>query len=317
MQEHEKTAIVEVETDSDLKKKFIDKYTKDMINYTRRNITYKLWWRSTADWIIDCSWLISWRWHKNWLVSFQELHYSQNSYQVYSDWKKKDIEQLEKWDTIFFLNVSWWIHHIWVSMYSANIWSWTAKLSMIDANPKYWVTRRDIDISFDWKDWRYDSDAGKFKLRFSSNPMLERAIAQWKLESLVKKFTAHVDPKYKPSDFYEWTDFMVTNYTPWLWWINCGGAGCDNVASWMPIFEGDGYDGKIAACPEDFPFGTMIEIQWHWIVECKDGGWLIVLKWQKNSRWNISSRHRLDVYGWYSVNTTNISKWIYKVRVVR
>lgn len=231
---------------------------------------YKLWGK--WGWQLDCSWLFGTFAHYNMkLISYNDLinHYSAEL--IRQNNIHKDLENIQIWDLVYIIKDNKAVHIMYV--YSIDKWN----LTTLEANVNSWVSYQEyrfikwtewIFLEQDWKVWDFD---------ITHNSLIDMELI-W--------------------------DFLISSYIPTTVWMNINNwwKSWNHTASWLPLK--DDYAGKIVACPKIYDIGInwttkqKLYIEWHWIVECSDRWWLIVMKWEKNSRWNISSNNRLDLFAW-------------------
>jgi len=260
---------------------------------------YKLWAKKSQNWKIDCSWLLSDYWVKNNIFSTQERAYNLNAFQLFSRWKEKDIAYLERWDVIFFLDLNNEnVNHIAVFLE----WSWSFlmgswfKARIFDATFNNWVSKRNITITY--KDWKFYTESNwyKYKLRFATNPLVEKY--KW----------LHTERDFKVTNYY--TPTVIDSWNQ----INCWWS-CDVTADWHKLEEKDAW--VVFACPKEYPLWIKIQV-WDRVGMCRDRWWIIVMSWQKNSRWNVSKESHIDIRMWfeYQWNSKWLKQWVYKVNVI-
>lgn len=238
------------------------------------------WWGQ-----IDCSWLFgSYAYYKLGQITYNDLinHYNVDVIQRNNIAEK--LEDISRGDFVYLIKNHKATHIMYVKDIDENI------VHTIEANPDRWV--------------------GSYEYRFIQDEhgiYLER---KWKVYdySITKNNLLKMDFwKMIP----QW-DFLISSYIPKTntmdinWW----GASWRHTASGLPLK--DEYAWKIAACPKQYSIWLnwkkkqKLYIEWYWVVECSDRWGLIVMKWEVNSRWHISSYNRLDLFAW--MNTAKIKR---------
>jgi len=253
--------------------KYSEKILNEMESWllSKEWMKYELW--AKWWWKIDCSWLFwAYAFYKKKIISRNTLinHYSAEDIRRQNVQKFWLVEWISAWDFLYIMVWKKATHIMYVLGVDKNI------VTTYEANPD-WVWHYQYRFISDWK--------GVF---------LER---NWKLYD----FFITTNNLLNPWE-YLW-DFLISSYIPktnsmdinawWKSWLH--------TASW-----------RIVACPKQFSIGlnwepkTKLYIEDYWIVECSDHGGLIVMKWEINSRWNVSSYNRLDLFAW--LNTAKIKR---------
>ena len=250
---------------------------------------YKLWWKGW--WQIDCSWLFgTYAHYKKKLISYNDLINHYNAEIIRQLNVKKDIKDIQRWDLLYIIKENKAIHIMYV--YAIDLWN----ITTIEANANSWVSYQEyrfikwtewIFLEQDWKVWDFD---------ITHNSLIDMELI-W--------------------------DFLISSYIPTTQWmnINNGWKSWNHTASWLPL--NDSYAWKIAACPKQYSIWLNWEpkqklyIEDYGIVECSDRGGLIVMKWETNSRGNISSMNRLDLFAWLNTPKIKRSQTTRKVYLVK
>lgn len=285
----------------------VDKFFYRAMSNT--HIKYKLWAKDPKWWYIDCSWLISYFWKTHWLFTDRETKFASNAYQIYSMGTKKEYKYIKKWDIVFFLNKSKWINHIAVYV------TWSSNdMTIVDASGRYWISKR--AITFDtW--YIYNIDWEKYELRFATNPLFTKNKYMNTIvvaEIWSKKYHVKYDVNNKPRKFTATVTTYIIPEKDNKNNINCWWSSCKHTANWTELTKE--LAGKIWACPYQYKLGTKIYIEWLWEITCVDRWWLIVMKWDINTRGNVSSMNRIDVFAWIWKSSISLSKSVRNVSVL-
>jgi len=239
---------------------------------------YKLWWKGWE--YLDCSWLIwAYAHYKRKLITKNELLNHYNAETIRQQNTHKDIKNLSRWDLLYIIKDNKAVH----IMYVYNIDWWN--IITLEANVNSWVSYQNYKF-IKWLEWIFlEQDWKVYDYDITHNSLIYMELI-W--DFLISSYI----PKTKSMDINAW----------WKSWLH--------TASWLPLK--DDYAGKIVACPKQYSIWLKWEkkqklyIEDYWIVECSDRWWLIVMKWETNSRWHISSNNRLDLFA--GMNTAKI-KW--------
>lgn len=265
------------------------------------NIKYRLWEKDLSTGFWDCSALLSWYGYITDKRALRLWTKTLNAYNIYRMGVEKSMEQAWYWDTVFFWNKTSKIHHIAVLTDKKYIDSDTYHIRIVDLSPD-WMQHRWIQIykgSY-WFDWeQYLIHYSQWVL-FSKRDSQKMAIINWKdlytvynKSNAPKRFEATVTTYIIP----EKDDPTNIN----CWWASCkttaNGTVLKNELAW-----------KIGACPMQYALGTKLSIEWHGEITCVDRGWLIVMKWDINTRDNISTMNRIDVFAGVGTSKINMSK---------
>jgi len=233
-------------------------------------IPYKLWGK--GNWFLDCSWLFgTYAHYKLWSIDYNTLinHYSAENIRQRNN--EKSFEDIGNGDFLYLMKWGKAVHIMYVNYVEDNI------IHTIEANLDSWVNLYEYRFIQDTNGIFIEYKWSVYDFKITSNELLDGRKYLW--------------------------EFLISSYIPNNWdKINCWGGSCAHTASGLPL--NDSYAWKIVACPKQFSIGLNWEpkqklyIEWHWIVECSDRGWLIVMKWETNSRGNVSSMNRLDLFWW-------------------
>lgn len=258
--------------------KIENKSTYDEVSYNKLTdwIKSKLWMQYKLGgkwgWSIDCSWLFgAYALYEIGMIDNNTLinHYSAENIRQINE--EKYIDTMMPWDFVYLMK-NWKANHI---MMVADIdWNY---ISTFEANPEWWVGIYVYRFIQDNHGIYLERNWNVYDFKITTNSLLT-----------ARKYIGK---------------FLISSYIPWNWdQINCWGGGCAHAASWLPLK--DEYAWKIVACPKQYSIWLNGEpkqklyIEWHWVVECSDRGWLIVMKGEVNSRGNVSSMNRLDLFAW-------------------
>ena len=276
---------IELEKEKFIKQKFKTTwyvYNIDVENMVKRTqsklwIPYVLGWRWNSK--LDCSGLIGWyAYYEKQIISWNEYVNHTNSENISKKWKEKNIENVSRWDLMFFEEGNNGITHI-AMVLNVNLEEW--RIFVVDSSYWNWVTNRILYLGYsNWYITYHNDKQKRYIVTFTDNPYITNMELIW--------------------------DFLISSYIPKtdVMDINWWGASWRHTASWLPLK--DEYAWEVVACPKQYPFWTRFYIELFWEVICKDRWWLIVMKWDTNSRWNVSSWNRLDIFAW--LNTAKI-KW--------
>lgn len=253
---------------------------------TKEWTPYKLGWK--GGWELDCSWLFgAYAYYVLKTINHNTLinHYSAESIRNINE--ETNIEDISIWDYLYLMK--WWeAVHIAMIIDVDRQWKVTTFEAWVDRG----VSQYEYNFIQDWN-WIYilTENWTVYDFKITRNSLITSLDDRDDLELI-------------------W-EFLISSYIPWNWDnINCWGGSCYHTASWLPLK--DEYAWKIVACPKIYSIWLNWEpkqklyIEWHWVVECSDRGWLIVMKWETNSRGNISSMNRLDLFAW--LNTPKIKR---------
>lgn len=267
-----------------------DTYPQDTTESLVEWVNTKMWmpYKLGGKWggNIDCSGLFgAYAHYQIGLINYNTLI---NHYSAQNIWERNTEVQLEDisyGDLMYIMELKGMSHVAMVVWYS----KW--EITTLESNPIWGV--------WEYKYRLLDSPYGKF---------IERNWNVWDF-----KFSKN---ELLTNRKYVW-EFLISSYIPGNWdQINCWGGGCAHTASWLPLK--DEYAWKIVACPCEYWIWRKdcwmeyrpkqkLYIEWHGVVECSDRWGLITMKWEENSRWNITSINRLDLFA--GIGTPKIKRW--------
>lgn len=279
------------------------------------HIKYKLWDKDLWMGLGDCSALFAWYGYLQGKREFKTVQWSMNTSTLIGMWATKYIQEwLSMWDLMFFDNVDWWVNHIAMVISYKESETWYV-IEIIDLSARYNVSRRTIDVSKEGEKILYEVEWEKYYIKFATNVLFDREYKKQKMTTIKwLDYNIYYNPNNKPKEFAA----MVTTYIPPVNWdsdnINCGWGSCKHTANGTELT--DDLAGKLAACPMQFPHWTKLMIEWHGEVTCVDRWGLIVMRSDINTRGNVSSMNRIDVFAGNGTSKIELSKSVRKVIVL-
>lgn len=295
------------QSDTTLQSDVYDKSQVDkFVEWTKTlwHIKYSLWDKDlwTGKW--DCSALFAWYGFINNQWEFKTTQQSMNAQRLYEMGIKKDAPWY--WDLMFFKKEWGWVNHI-----AMVVDKKLQNYEIIDLSSKHNVSKRWVVID----DGKFLADGESYSIYFASNILFDRTYTKQKMATINgNEYNIYYDKDNVPKEFMA----TVTTYIPKTNWdsndINCWWGSCEHTADGTIL--NDKLAWKVMACPMQYPHWTRMMIEWFWVVECHDRWWLIVMKNDINTRWNVSSMNRLDVFAGMDESKIDLSKSIRKITVL-